>query len=83
MQYITLIFVVIAMIIVAKVFAWPLKKILKFLLNIGLGLIMILLINVFGENIGLKIPFNIVTALIAGTLGVPGVIVLIVLNYIF
>lgn len=83
MQYLVLVLSVIAMIIIAKIFSWPLKKILKLIINIALGLVMILLVNVFGENIGLHIPFNIITALIAGTLGIPGVIALIIINYIF
>lgn len=83
MQYIVLIFTVIAMIIVVRLLAWPLKKILKLILNIVIGLCLILLVNVFGASIGLTIPFNIVTALVAGILGVPGVIVLIILHYIF
>ena len=83
MQYIVLIFTVIAMLIVVRLLAWPLKKILKLILNIVIGLCLILLVNVFGASIGLTIPFNIVTALVAGILGVPGVIVLIILHYIF
>ena len=83
MQYIVLIFTVIAMIIVVRLLAWPLKKILKLILNIVIGLCLILLVNVFGASIGLTIPFNFVTALVAGILGVPGVIVLIILHYIF
>lgn len=83
MQYIILILCIIAVIIVARILAWPLKKILKLLLNIGLGLLMILLVNVFGSYIGLSIPFNTVTALVSGLLGLPGVIVLVILHYIF
>ena len=83
MQYIILILCVIAVIIVARILAWPLKKILKLLFNIGLGLLMILLVNVFGTYIGLSIPFNTVTALVSGLLGLPGVIVLVILHYIF
>lgn len=83
MQYIILVLAIIAVIIVAKLLSWPLKKIFKLILNILIGLIMILLVNVFGQKIGLSIPFNFVTALISGLLGVPGVIVLIILNYIF
>lgn len=83
MQYLVLILTIIAVIIIAKIFTWPLKKILKLLLNIAVGLVMILLVNVFGESIGLHIPFNIVTAIISGSLGIPGVIALIVINYIF
>ena len=44
---------------------------------------MILLVNTFGGNIGLHIPFNFVTAIVSGILGIPGVIALIILNYIF
>ncbi len=83
MQYLVLVLSIIAVVIIAKIFAWPLKKIIKLLLNIGIGLVMILLVNVFGENIGLHIPFNIITAIVSGTLGIPGVIALIIINYIF
>lgn len=83
MQYIIFVLCIIAVIIIAKIFSWPLKKIIKLVINIIVGLIMILLVNVFGDEIDLHIPFNIVTALISGILGVPGVICLIVLHYIF
>lgn len=83
MQYLVLVLTIIAVIIIAKIFTWPLKKILKLLLNIAVGLVMILLVNVFGESIGLHIPFNIITAIVSGSLGIPGVIALIVINYIF
>lgn len=83
MQYVIFCFCIIAVIIVSKIFSWPLKRILKLLLNIIFGLFLILITNIFGEKIGLHIPFNIVTAIISGILGIPGVISLIVLNYIF
>lgn len=83
MEYVLFSLVVIAMIIVAKFLSWPLKKIIKLILNIVLGLVMILLVNVFGTSIGLSIPFNFVTAAISGILGIPGVIVLVILHYIF
>ena len=83
MQYIVFVISVIAVIVVAKIFSWPLKKILKLILNIAIGLLMILIVNIFGESIGLHIPFNIVTALVSGILGIPGVISLIILHYVF
>lgn len=83
MQYFILILTVIAVIIIAKILSWPFKKIMKLILNIILGLILILIVNTFGAGIGLHIPFNIVTALVAGILGVPGVICLAIFNYIF
>lgn len=83
MEYVFLIFVIIAVIVIAKFFSWPLKKILKLLLNISLGLLLMLIVNTFGCKISLHIPFNPVTILIAGILGLPGVLCLVILNYIF
>lgn len=80
-NYVVLIFAAIAVIVVAKLLAWPVKKILKLAVNVVLGLIMIFLVNTFGMAIGITIPFNIVTALIAGILGVPGVIALIIIGF--
>lgn len=80
-EYVVLIFAAIAVIVVAKLLAWPVKKILKLAINIALGVVMIILVNTFGASIGITIPFNIVTALIAGILGVPGVIALIIIGF--
>lgn len=83
MQYVVFILCIIAVIIIAKIFYWPIKKILKLIFNIAFGILLIILTNILGENIGLHISFNIVTALISGLLGTPGVACLIALNYIF
>ena len=80
-EYVVLIFAAIAVIIVAKLLAWPVKKIFKLALNVIIGVVSIVLVNTFGGAIGISIPFNIVTALIAGILGVPGVIALIVIGF--
>lgn len=83
MQYLILVLSIVALIIIAKIFTWPFKKILKLILNIVIGLVIIVLVNNFGAGIGLHIPFNKITALVSGILGIPGVLVLIVINYIF
>ena len=80
-EYIVLIFAAIAVVIVAKMLAWPVKKIIKLAVNVVLGIIMIYFVNTFGMVVGIKIPFNIVTALIAGILGVPGVVALILIGF--
>lgn len=80
-EYVVLIFAAIAVIVVAKLLAWPVKKIIKLAINVLCGILMIVLVNTFGVNIGITIPFNIVTALIAGILGVPGVIALIIIGF--
>lgn len=83
MQYLVFVLAVIAVLVVVKILAWPFKKIIKLVINILLGLLIIAVVNTFGEGLGIAIPFNVVTALVAGVLGVPGVIFLILINYIF
>ncbi|MBP7175650.1 MAG: pro-sigmaK processing inhibitor BofA family protein [Thermoclostridium sp.] len=60
----------------------PLQFALKLLLNGLLGGVVILLINFFGQYIGFYISLNVFSALIAGVLGLPGVIVLVILKYL-
>ena len=83
MEYVIFGISIIALVIIAKLLSWPLKKILKLLINTGIGLLLVLIINTFGVKIGLHIPFNIVTAIVVGFLGIPGTIGLAILNYIF
>lgn len=59
-----------------KFLKWP----LKILLNGIIGIVLLYVVNYLGAyfNLGIEIGINAVTALIAGFLGVPGVIFLIV-----
>lgn len=69
---------VIIFVILAKFFIWPLKILLKLIINGALGVVILLLINYFGTMyFNFYIGINAVTALIAGFFGVPGVIFLI------
>lgn len=63
-----------------KVMLLPLKVILKLLVNGILGGIAIIVINLIGQTIGFSIPLNIVSALVAGILGLPGIILLVILK---
>ena len=83
MEYVIFFISIIAVVIVAKMLSWPLKKILKLLVNTAVGLLLVLVINTFGIGIGIHIPFNIITAIVVGVLGIPGTIVFVILNYIF
>ncbi|MCI6276564.1 MAG: pro-sigmaK processing inhibitor BofA family protein [Clostridium sp.] len=64
--------------LVVKIFAWPIKILLKLIVNGILGGILLWLVNLVGGGFGLYIGINIVTALIAGILGIPGVLFLII-----
>lgn len=66
-----------------KFFIVPMKTVLKLIYNSVLGGIIILIINFVGGFFSFQIALNPITAFITGTLGVPGVVLLIVLKYLF
>jgi inhibitor of the pro-sigma K processing machinery len=61
----------------------PLKVVMKLVYNALLGAVVIFLVNLAGGLFGFHMAFNIYTAFIAGTLGVPGFILLVILKLIF
>ena len=60
----------------------PFKAVLKFLGNAILGGIMLWVINLLGSSLGISLALNPVNALVAGFLGVPGVLLLIALTWL-
>jgi len=60
--------------LVVKPFRW----VLKIVFNSLLGVIFLWVINIIGQGLGFHIPINLLTILIVGLLGIPGLIVLIV-----
>lgn len=82
MTYIIFFGCIIAVVIIAKILAWPFKIIFKLIANIIIGGLLLLLVNTFGAGFGLHIPFNAITALTSGIFGIPGVLLLIVLQYV-
>lgn len=63
-----------------KIFILPIRSILKLILNSILGGLVIYLINLIGGLFAFHIGLNYITAIIAGILGVPGVILLVILK---
>lgn len=71
---------IIFILIFGKILLFPVKKIITILTNSILGGLAIWLINIVGTSFNFHIGLNIITALIAGLLGIPGVILLILLK---
>ena len=77
-----LIFVGLALIVlIVKIFATPLKWLLKLALNTAIGFVALFLLNFFGAYIGLSLGMNWINALVVGLFGLPGVILLLLLQY--
>ncbi|MFZ5967194.1 MAG: pro-sigmaK processing inhibitor BofA family protein [Bacillota bacterium] len=60
----------------------PIKFIVRLLYNGIIGGIMLLILNLIGGFFDIHVGINPITALIAGFLGVPGVVLMVVLQYL-
>lgn len=63
--------------LIIKLLKWPLKV----LINGILGIILLYISNIVGSYIGFVLPINAISALIAGFLGIPGIIFLILFQF--
>lgn len=69
-------FLLVILYIIVQVFLKPVKLVWKLLTNSLIGVILLLLSNYIGSYFAFDIPINIITVLIAGFLGIPGIILL-------
>lgn len=69
--------------LIGRLFLVPIRLILKLVYNAIIGGIMLWVVNYIGGHFGFAIAINPVTALIAGFLGLPGVVLLILYYYFF
>lgn len=71
---------IIGIFIIGKIFIVPIKVIMKLILNTILGAILLYIINIIGASFNFHIGINLITTLVTGILGIPGVILLILLQ---
>ena len=74
---------VVGAILILKILTKPIRWIFKLLINAAFGFVLLFLVNFFGDPVGIYIGVNFVNALVAGFLGVPGVILLVLLHFLF
>ena len=72
----------IALYILGKILVVPVRILTKLIINGIVGRITLLIVNLVGGLIGISIAITPVTALIAGFLGVPGVVLLLIIQLI-
>lgn len=66
--------------LIARLFFVPLRILMRLLYNGIIGGLLLWLVNLVGSFFGVTIPINPITALAAGFLGVPGVVLLLLLR---
>lgn len=70
-------FLLVILIIMAQVISKPIKLLWKLILNSAIGLLMLMAVNYFGQGFDFSLPINVITVLVAGFLGIPGLLLLI------
>jgi len=70
-------FLLVILYLIAQVFMKPIKLLWKLLFNSAVGLILLLVVNYIGGYFDFSLPINIITVLIAGFLGLPGILLLV------
>ena len=74
---------VLGAVLILKILSKPIRLIFKLLINAAFGFVLLFLVNFFGGPVGIYINVNFINSLVAGFLGVPGVILLVVLQFLF
>ena len=77
---IALLFVVL---IAFKLFSTPLRLVLKVGMNTVLGFLALIAVDLFSPLLGLHIGVNLINALIVGILGLPGLALLVLMQWVF
>jgi inhibitor of the pro-sigma K processing machinery len=75
--------VVVGVIALIRILAAPIKKLLKLVLNAIIGLVLLWLVNFFGDFVGIRIELNWLTLLISALFGAPGIVLMVVYQILF
>lgn len=75
-------FILFLLLVTARILVKPLRFLVKILFNSLVGLLLLVAFNFIGGLMDFTIPVNIVTVLLAGFLGLPGLILLIIVQVI-
>lgn len=86
MQYFNIVLAVLLLLVilffVIQMFMKPIKILWKLLFNSVLGLILLVVVNYIGHYFSFTLPYNIITVLIAGFLGIPGILMLVCFHFL-
>lgn len=76
-------FLLVIVFILAQVIMKPIKILWKVLFNSAVGLVLLILFNYLAAFFTFTLPINVVTVLITGFLGIPGILLLICFQIMF
>lgn len=68
---------------VVRLILGPLKVLTHILINSGIALVLLIVINLVGSYLGFHLPINPVSVIGVGILGIPGLVLLSFLTFLF
>ena len=80
-NFVSILIPLLLLMLLLKVLVLPIRWFWKVFVNSGCGFLCLWLLNSTSSFTGLLFPINAVTALIAGFLGLPGIILLAILQF--
>ena len=72
--------VIVGIILLIKLLSAPFRWIIKLLLNALMGFAMLFVVNFFCGFLGIELGVKLINALIAGFLGIPGIVLLVAIK---
>ena len=76
-------FAIIVILLIARLATAPVQAMLKLLVNSVVAVILLCFISIIGEYWGIHLPINPVTILLIAILGLPGLLLVGVLHFLF
>ena len=65
-----------------RILRLPLKLLMKLLLHAAVGFIALFVLNFLGSSVGISLSITPVNCILAGALGVPGVLLMLLFKYV-
>ena len=74
---------VLSVVILVKILAAPVRLVFKLLLNALCGFLLLIVVNIISGFFDFSVKINLLNTLIAGCFGIPGALLLVILNFLF
>ncbi len=81
----TLLYIIVCVLLIAlliKILKTPIKWFFKLLLNMISGVVLLFLFNLVAGLFGAGLAINLVNVLVAGILGIPGIVLLVIFSLV-
>ncbi len=82
-QIVYIVLIAAAVILALRIFTLPIRLFFRLLWSTLVGYLLLFLFNAVGSLIGLTLSVNTLTAVIVGVLGIPGLILLLLVRWLY